>query len=719
MTSFYAAFNGGTASTSEQNNFATVSTRNRSASGQLIDNNNSNWDLPYQKAYPTTYQSDVWKLPAVKQTGGSRDLQRQAARDESRDLQARLRVLSGEALKTAVRELLPTVQGRLNILQSLFTVSSQVPDLLLEIIDTIDPAFLQIAQDAQGATALQTLIGDASDITVRKRVEQCFSCERVLALSQCGHGSHVVRKLLSAWTADETTFLFPLMRANLATIACSKYGTVVLQRLIDALVAEDVIEALLIEMIGHASLLAQDPYGNYLLQYVMSSQQLFGSVYNRDVFIQACINALQEENQGRLATLCCHKFSSNVIEHALCTAGERVRELFYEICDYNFLDTIIRDRYGNYIVQRVLELGAARNTPQFQQFQQQAGQFGSQTQMGTSQIGTYGAPGGGGVVGPSTSAAPAAGGPGVPAGSPSSGGQQIGGLGWASSCSTGCTTSAQPQLPSSTSATPGHTTGHSCYQHQTPGAQPQPQHHPNGSYNHQANTASTTPTSTTAWGNHQIPSQLPSVADHQNQQGFCSNQTSTCFSNNSNTTSYGGSNSWGETTNQSSSCVGGQTMMPQHHHVSQQNGGTPMSTVGGVAAMQQGHGAGINGHGMQLGGGGSHAYQASGMNSNTGSSNTSSHSKQSGSNGSGAPERVGASTWKRKSERKRRSVAERGGHLGQRSLDSGAAKDPAEVLSGKGSVKVGATGRRWPASWRSGAKMPAHADSEAMLFLPS
>lgn len=87
----------------------------------------------------------------MKQTGGSRDLQRQAARDESRDLQARLRVLSGEALKTAVRELLPTVQGRLNILQSLFTVSSQVPDLLLEIIDTIDPAFLQIAQDAQGA----------------------------------------------------------------------------------------------------------------------------------------------------------------------------------------------------------------------------------------------------------------------------------------------------------------------------------------------------------------------------------------------------------------------------------------------------------------------------------------------------------------------------------------------------------------------------------------
>lgn len=97
-----------------------------------------------------------------------------------------------------------------------------------------------------GATALQTLIGDASDITVRKRVEQCFSCERVLALSQCGHGSHVVRKLLSAWTADETAFLFPLMRANLATIACSKYGTVVLQRLIDALVAEDVVVSLVI-----------------------------------------------------------------------------------------------------------------------------------------------------------------------------------------------------------------------------------------------------------------------------------------------------------------------------------------------------------------------------------------------------------------------------------------------------------------------------------------
>lgn len=67
MTSFYAAFNGGTASTSEQNNFATVSTRNRSASGQLIDNNNSNWDLPYQKAYPTTYQSDVWKLVLVSE----------------------------------------------------------------------------------------------------------------------------------------------------------------------------------------------------------------------------------------------------------------------------------------------------------------------------------------------------------------------------------------------------------------------------------------------------------------------------------------------------------------------------------------------------------------------------------------------------------------------------------------------------------------------------
>ncbi|CAD7969285.1 unnamed protein product [Amoebophrya sp. A120] len=298
--------------------------------------------------------------------------QRSIRNGENRELQARLRMLDLNGLQQEVRELLHTISTKQAQLQAIFAVCLPYSQLLLEVLDKVDSCFFEVCQDAQGATALQTLIGETQlGVQCKLRIAGCFNCDRVLTLSQCAHGSHVIRKLLSSWLPEEASFLFPLMRANLNAIACSKYGTVVLQRLVDALVAEDMIEALLIEMIGHAATLAQDPFGNYLLQYVMSSKHLY-KFQDRDVFIQAVLNALQEEVS--LETLCCQKFASNVIEHALCTAGDRVRELFYEEgCTYDFLNRVIRDRFGNYIVQRVLELSNNSNNSTFNGHQNSSG----------------------------------------------------------------------------------------------------------------------------------------------------------------------------------------------------------------------------------------------------------------------------------------------------------------------------------------------------------
>jgi hypothetical protein len=91
--------------------------------------------------------------------------------------------------------------------------------------------------------------------------------------------------------------------------------------------------------------LVQDPFGNYAVSEIIKTWDIN--------FCRPIFSAIKT----KLCTLSNQKFSSNVIELCLGAADEEMRnELIREIRCSEKLTSLIRNQFGNYVVQRTLKV---------------------------------------------------------------------------------------------------------------------------------------------------------------------------------------------------------------------------------------------------------------------------------------------------------------------------------------------------------------------------
>jgi hypothetical protein len=98
------------------------------------------------------------------------------------------------------------------------------------------------------------------------------------------------------------------------------------------------------EITYNALTLVQDPYGNYVVQYILD--------LNDNRFSDAVIRQFT----GNVCALSVQKFSSNVIEKCVRVAEHSTRKiLIEELLNRTRLEKLLRDSYGNYCVQTALD----------------------------------------------------------------------------------------------------------------------------------------------------------------------------------------------------------------------------------------------------------------------------------------------------------------------------------------------------------------------------
>ena len=102
------------------------------------------------------------------------------------------------------------------------------------------------------------------------------------------------------------------------------------------------------EILGSVSMLAQDQYGNYVVQHVLEH----GKPHERTAIIR--------ELAGKIVQMSQQKFASNVVEKCLCFGNAEEREILVNemlgTTDENEpLQAMMKDQFANYVVQKVLE----------------------------------------------------------------------------------------------------------------------------------------------------------------------------------------------------------------------------------------------------------------------------------------------------------------------------------------------------------------------------
>ncbi|OWZ11074.1 hypothetical protein PHMEG_00015961 [Phytophthora megakarya] len=156
------------------------------------------------------------------------------------------------------------------------------------------------------------------------------------------NGNHVIQRALQFMKPEYNQFVFDAVCKECTTVGTHRHGCCVLQRCLDA--ANKAQKAEVIEQVERQAMkLMQDPYGNYVVQYVLDSctaEEAFGVIM---------------KPLGHIYELSVQKFSSNVIEKCLEKAPERVRQKYIaEITGCPKMNKMLQDQFANYVVQRAL-----------------------------------------------------------------------------------------------------------------------------------------------------------------------------------------------------------------------------------------------------------------------------------------------------------------------------------------------------------------------------
>lgn len=183
--------------------------------------------------------------------------------------------------------------------------------------------------------------------------------DRVVELIQDLNGNHVIQKCLNRLTpedaqvschvtlvvfyANEIKFIFDGVGNNCIVVGTHRHGCCVLQRCIDHASGHQKAQ-LISQITANAFSLVQDPFGNYVVQYIV------------DLAESAFTDPLCYSFKGRIPLLSKQKFSSNVIEKCLRGAQPSVtRMMIEEMLNANELEKMLTDSFANYVVQTALD----------------------------------------------------------------------------------------------------------------------------------------------------------------------------------------------------------------------------------------------------------------------------------------------------------------------------------------------------------------------------
>lgn len=192
--------------------------------------------------------------------------------------------------------------------------------------------------------ALEVLEPGARSVLVRELDGHVLKCIRDQ------NGNHVIQKCVELVEPESVQFIVDSVHGQAVQLAGHSYGCRVVQRILEH-GAPSQKAPIMVEIMSCITDLIKDQYGNYVIQHVVEH----GTREERSIIMNLV--------RGEVCDLSQHKFASNVVERCLQHGSLDERQILIEILimgegDPNSspLNHLVRDQFGNYVVQRVLDV---------------------------------------------------------------------------------------------------------------------------------------------------------------------------------------------------------------------------------------------------------------------------------------------------------------------------------------------------------------------------
>jgi hypothetical protein len=163
------------------------------------------------------------------------------------------------------------------------------------------------------------------------------------------YGCHIIEKILACFEEEYVSFIYDYVIENFLKFSYNSNGICIVKKIISftyKINLHDKIKKIIKENIYDLIL---HPYGNYVIQSAVENWE------NKDLY--EIINLLNK----RFITFSLQKFSSNVVERCIEKSDDILNNYINEVCSSNKINEIMKNNYGNYVIQKALKLSSGKS----------------------------------------------------------------------------------------------------------------------------------------------------------------------------------------------------------------------------------------------------------------------------------------------------------------------------------------------------------------------
>ncbi|KAK8684038.1 hypothetical protein V6N13_040075 [Hibiscus sabdariffa] len=227
------------------------------------------------------------------------------------------------------------------LVQKLLDVCTEEQRLQIVLTVTKEPGQLvRISLNTYGTRVVQKLI---ETLKSRQQISLIKSALKpgILDLIKDLNGNHVLQRCLQCLGNEDNKIIFDAAAKFCVDIATHRHGCCVLQRCIAHSTGQH-RDKLITQISRNGLFLAQDPFGNYVVQYII------------ELNVRSAVGNLLSQFKGHYVHLSMQKFSSHVVEKCLKHFAESRSQIIRELISVVHFEQLLQDPFANYVIQSAL-----------------------------------------------------------------------------------------------------------------------------------------------------------------------------------------------------------------------------------------------------------------------------------------------------------------------------------------------------------------------------
>ena len=213
----------------------------------------------------------------------------------------------------------------------------------IEFLNTIQSSITQLSVSSIGTYPLQGIIEEIGS-KVEKNIIINAIRNSLDELCVDTYGAHVIEKIIGSFEEEFVSFIYHYIINNFLALANNNNGICIVKKLISFTHKKEIHEKVRKIIKENAFNLIQHPYGNYVIQIVIDTWDDNELAEILSLFENKCIY------------LSMQKYSSNLVERCIEKNKILLNKYIKEICESNRLSDLMKNHFGNYVVQKALKI---------------------------------------------------------------------------------------------------------------------------------------------------------------------------------------------------------------------------------------------------------------------------------------------------------------------------------------------------------------------------